>query len=136
MMSLKMADVCVKDSIIYLKYCLSDILYLVLSQILLFSFCGTYWFLSHLIRLYFCLPYFLSILSSLNHHVQIGICHLDRNPSDREDLGRSSPKGVKYDCKELHFGTCVSQSKFKTQAATDANQFPTEYPTSPQPSIL
>lgn len=38
MMSLKMADVCVKDSIIYLKYCLSDVLYLVLSQILLFPF--------------------------------------------------------------------------------------------------
>lgn len=98
-----MADVCVKDSIIYLKYCLSDVLYLVLSQILLFSFCGTYWFLSDLIRLYFCLAYFLSILSSLNHHVQIDICHLDKNPSDREDLGRSCPKGVKYDCKEIAF---------------------------------
>ncbi len=66
-------------------------------------FGGTYWFLSHLIRFYFCLAYFLSILSSLNHHVQIDICHRDRNPSDREDLGRSCPKGVKYDCKEIAF---------------------------------
>ncbi len=110
LMSPKMANVCVKDSIIYLKYCLGDVLYLVLSQILLFSFCGTYWFLSHLIRLYFCLAYFLSILSSLNHHVQIDICHLDRNPSDREDLGRSCPEGVTYDCKEIAFLGHVSHN--------------------------
>ncbi len=88
-MSLKMADVCVKDSIIYLKYCLSGVLYLVLSQILLFSFCDTYWFLSHLARLYFFLAYLLSILSNCANYANSGVL-LGNLSTETDDRNKKS----------------------------------------------